>query len=89
MGDYVICVKDMATYTIIGAKSEKDAINKAIKYFRNDEENIDSEEVEDVTKEDCEIISFEEYEKKKKTFLNKIQKRIKKNKRRIEEEENE
>lgn len=61
MGDYDICVMSMETYTIKGAKSEEDAISQAIDYFKDDDMYYGTEEAENVTENDCEIVWFEEY----------------------------
>lgn len=61
MGDYEICVKGLSTYTIREATSEEEAIIRAIDDFCNDDEFWDSEEAEDVTKYDCEIMWCREY----------------------------
>ena len=61
MGDYDICVKGMETYTIRGAKSERDAINRAMEHFMDDDMYYGTEEAENVTEADCEIKWFEEY----------------------------
>ena len=60
MGDYDVCVKGMETYTIRGAKSKQDAIVQAIDCFINDDLYYGTKEVDNVTKEDCEIVWFEE-----------------------------
>lgn len=60
MGTYEICVKGLETYTIYNAKSEKDAIIDAIDCFCNDDEWYGSEETENVTEDDCEVMWFEE-----------------------------
>lgn len=61
MGNYDICVKGMETYTIRGAKSKKDAIIQAIDYFMDDDMYYGTEEAENVTENDCEIMWYEEY----------------------------
>ena len=61
MGDYDVNVKGLCTYEIKGAKSEKDAIQQAIDYFCDDDEFCGSEETENVTEDDCEVMWFEEY----------------------------
>lgn len=59
MGDYEVRVKGIETYTIRNAESEEDAIVQAIDCFRNDDLHYGSEEAENVTVADCEIIWFE------------------------------
>lgn len=61
MGDYDVNVKGLCTYEIKGAKSEEDAIQQAIDYFCDDDEFYGSEEAENVTEDDCEIMWYEEY----------------------------
>lgn len=60
MGDYEICVKGMETYTIKHAESKEDAIAQAIDCFKDDDMYYGSEEAENVTEDDCEIIWYEE-----------------------------
>lgn len=61
MGDYDINVKGLCTYEIKGAKSEKDGIQQAIDYFCDDDEFYGTEEAENVTENDCEILWKDEY----------------------------
>ena len=61
MGDYDVCVMKQVTYTVYGANSEEEAIIQAIDYFRDDDMFYGTEEAENVTEEDCEIMWFEEY----------------------------
>lgn len=58
IGKYEVCVLNMETYTVY-AKSESDAIDKAITDFMNDDMFYGTEEAENVTEEDCEIVYFE------------------------------
>lgn len=60
MGNYEVCVMGIETYTIKNAESEEDAIIQAMDCFFNDDEYYGSEEAENVTEEDCEIVWFEE-----------------------------
>ena len=61
MGDYDVCVMGLETYTIRGAKSKRDAINRAMEYFVDDDMYYGTAEAEIVTEADCEIMWFEEY----------------------------
>lgn len=61
MGDYDINVKGLCTYEIRGAKSEEEAIIQAIDCFCNDDEFYGTEETENITEDDCEVMWFEEY----------------------------
>lgn len=61
MGDYEICVKEIETYIIHCAKSKTDAIKQAIDCFKDDDMYYGSEEAENVTENDCEVIWFEGY----------------------------
>lgn len=61
MVDCEVCVKGMETYSIKEAKSKEDAIIQAIDYFMDDDMYYGTEEAENVTKEDCEIMWYEEY----------------------------
>lgn len=58
IGKYTVCVLDMETYTVY-AKSEKDAIDKAITKFMDDDMFYGTEEANNVTPDDCRIIDFE------------------------------
>lgn len=58
IGKYTVCVLNMETY-IVYAKSERDAINKAITDFVNDDMFYGTEEADNVTQDDCRIIYFE------------------------------
>lgn len=58
---YQVCVKNMETYSV-EANSEEDAIVQAIDYFCDDDEYYGSEFTENVAKEDCEIVGWEERE---------------------------
>lgn len=58
IGKYTVCVLDMETYTVY-AKSEKDAIDKAITDFVNDDMFYETEEADNVTQDDCRIVYFE------------------------------
>lgn len=59
-GTYEICVMGLETYIVRNAKSEEDAIIQAIDYFKDDDMWYGSEEAENVTEDDCEIVWFEE-----------------------------
>ena len=61
LGDYEVCVMGMETYKVEGAFTERQAIIRAMDYFRDDDLYFDTEEAENVTEEDCEIIDFERY----------------------------
>jgi hypothetical protein len=58
IGKYTVCVLNMETY-IVYAKSERDAINKAITDFVNDDMFYETKEADNVTQDDCRIIYFE------------------------------
>ena len=58
-GDYEICVKGKVTYTINEAESEEDAIQQAIDYFCDDDLFYGTEDAENVTEDDCEVVGFE------------------------------
>lgn len=61
MGDYDINVKGLCTYTIKEAKSKEEAIIQAIDDFCNDDMFYGDKVTENVTKDDCEVMWFEEY----------------------------
>lgn len=58
IGKYDVCVLGMETYTVY-AKSEKDAIVKAMDKFMDDDMYCGTEETYNVAEEDCEIVGFE------------------------------
>lgn len=58
IGKYDVCVLGKETY-IVYAKSERDAIIKAIDKFNDDDMYYGTEEAENVTEDDCEIVYFE------------------------------
>lgn len=58
VGEYEVSVYGMETYKVY-ATSEEDAINRAIEKFMDDDMYCGSEEAENVTEDDCEIIWFE------------------------------
>lgn len=58
IGKYDVCVLNMETYTVY-AKSEDDAIVKAIDKFMDDDMHYGTKEAENVTEADCEIVDFE------------------------------
>lgn len=55
MRDYDINVKELCTYTIRGAKSEQEAIIRAIDDFCNDDMFYGKKVTENVTEDDCVI----------------------------------
>lgn len=58
IGKYDVCVLGMETYTVY-AKSERDAIVKAMDKFMDDDMYCGTEEAYNVAEEDCEIVGFE------------------------------
>jgi hypothetical protein len=58
IGKYTVCVLNMETY-IVYAKSERDAIVKAMDKFVNDDMFYGTKEADNVTQDDCRIIYFE------------------------------
>ena len=58
IGKYDVCVLGMETYTVY-AKSEDDAIDRAMEKFMDDDMYYGTEEAESVTEADCEIVGFE------------------------------
>ena len=58
-GHYEICVMNKETYRIEYAKSKEDAIIQAIDFFKDDDEFFGTEEAENVTEDDCEIVWYE------------------------------
>lgn len=58
-GTYEVCVLNSETYTV-QANNEEEAKIQALDYFRDDDLWYGSEEAENATIEDCEIIDFEE-----------------------------
>ena len=58
IGKYTVCVLNMETY-IVYSKSERDAINKAMDKFVNDDMFYGTKEADNVTQDDCRIVYFE------------------------------
>ena len=58
VGEYEVSVYGMETYKVY-ATSENDAINRAMEKFMDDDMYCGTEEAENVTESDCEVIWFE------------------------------